>query len=171
MVTPLNARSVSHQAIHVCGSVGEKQKVQMRALVLAHSHHVSHEIKQRTHALCTRVQSVFISVFLSVMYVVPEGVCSSNSSEENYIEGGGWEGGRQTHKHTFSELLTYNALFSTRCNPNWQEVGFCLWLFIQQNTNRSCQLLVFASVATSGLGSSEALRLIKSTEKSTRLSF
>lgn len=42
MVPPLNARSVSNQG--ECGSVGEKQKVQMRPRVLAHSHHVSHEI-------------------------------------------------------------------------------------------------------------------------------
>ncbi len=52
MVMPLNARSVSNQS--VCGSVGEKQNVQMQLWDLAHSHHVSHEIKQRNHSLRSR---------------------------------------------------------------------------------------------------------------------
>lgn len=84
MVPPLNARSVCNQG--VCRSVGEKQKVQKWPWVLAHSHHVSHEIKHRNHSLCTRVQSVVISAFLSLMYVTLEGDCPSKYNEENYIE-------------------------------------------------------------------------------------
>lgn len=83
MVT-LNARSVSNQG--ECGSVGEKQKVQMRPWVLAHSHPVSHVIKRRNPSPCTGVRSVLISAFLSLMYVTLEGECASKCDEENYIE-------------------------------------------------------------------------------------
>lgn len=57
---------------------------------------------------------------------------------------------------TVSDLLTYNDLFSKRCN-NWQDAGFCLWLFILQSSNSSRQLLVFASVATNALKKAHCL--------------
>lgn len=110
MVT-LNARSVSNQG--VCGSVGEKQKVQMQPWVLAHSHHVSHEIKRRNHSLCAGVWSILISAFLRLVYVTLEGECASKYGEENHIERDGKRGREreeQTHKHTFPALLTHHDL-------------------------------------------------------------
>lgn len=99
VLTPQNARSLSNQG--VCGSVGVKQKHQMRDRVLAHSHHVIHEIYHRDQSLCAGVQYVFISAFHSFMYGMPKGVCASKNYERNYIRERHWrenerEGGRQT---------------------------------------------------------------------------
>lgn len=92
MVMPWNARSVSNPG--VCGSVGEKQKVQMRPWVLAHSHHVSHEIKPRNQLVR---QS---PICFHICSPLPLGVCASKYDEESCTERDRKGGiGRQIRKH------------------------------------------------------------------------
>lgn len=62
-------------------------------------------------------QSVFISALFSLMYVTLKGDCTSKYNEENHIERDRKRGCDEA-RQMLSDLLTFNDLFSKRCNNN-----------------------------------------------------
>lgn len=121
--------------------MGEKQKVQMGAWVLAHSRHVSHEIKQRPRGLCSGASICFDICFPRphVLYS-PEGVCASCYDDGKLQT----EGYNEIQTHILRIIdLQYSARVSKQCSSNWHKVGFRLQLFVPHKSNRSCQVLFF----------------------------
>lgn len=146
MVPPLNARSVSNQG--VCGSVGEKQKVQMGAWVLAHSHHVSHEIKQRPRGLCTGA-SICFHICFPRLHVCHARRCLCIELRWRQLQ---TEGNNETQTHILRiiDLLVYSQNNTVLTDT---KLAFCLQLFVLHNSNRSCRLLFFSHcVAARGWG-------------------
>lgn len=103
LVLPPNVRSVSNQGI--CGSLQDKQKVQMQPWVLAHSHHVNHakqspESQPRLQlGICSHIcfPPALCMSCLEVMCIRVRGRKLQLKRQKKRI--------RQTYGDTFPELL------------------------------------------------------------------